>query len=444
MTYISRKIDEDLLTWKSSTKHKPLLLRGARQVGKSSSVRELGKKFHNIVEINFERDDKELNVKSVFERGLDVKRICDELSALYKQPIRGGETLLFLDEIQSCIPAILSLRYFYEEMPDLHVIAAGSLLEFALEEIPTFGVGRVRSLFMYPFSFDEYLHALHYDILANTIKSAAPKKPLSDAIHHKAVELWLKFILIGGLPEVVSTYADGGSLTECQQLLEELATTYYNDFAKYKEKVPTSRLREIFTAIIHQTGGKFTYKHASQNATHLQIKECINLLTLAGLIYPVTHTAANGLPLGAEINLKYRKYLIFDTGIYQNILGLDISNFFSADSLQQVNKGSLIEMFVGLELLKSMSNYSPQNLFYWHRDVQGSSAEVDYVIQKDTTIVPIEVKAGSRGSMQSMFQFLSDKNYSYGIRCALENFSEYDKIKVYPAYAAGNIRSATY
>lgn len=439
MDYIKRKIEADLKAWRKMAKHKPVLLRGARQVGKSSTVRELGKSFKNFVEVNFEKDEQKLHIKAIFERDLDVHRICDELSLVYRQPIEAGKTLLFLDEIQACIPAISALRYFYEDYPDLHIIAAGSLLEFALAEIPSFGVGRITSLFMYPFSFDEFLAAMNYEDLNEQITQASPENPLSDSVFHTTSQLFLKFTMLGGMPEVVATHAQGGSLLECQQVLEELITAYYNDFTKYKKRINPTLLREVFLSIIRQTGGKFTYKNASDTANTGQIKESLELLTLAGLVYPITHSAANGIPLGAESNPKYRKFMIFDTGIYQNLLGLTLNNFASAERLMQVNKGALAEMFVGLEMLKSLSNRSAQSLYYWQREVQGSSAEVDFVIQREQQAVPVEVKAGSRGSMQSLFLFLKEKNAPYGIRCAFENFAEYQSIKAYPLFAAGQI-----
>ena len=437
--YLKRYIDNDLLKWKGTEKRKPILLRGARQVGKSSTVRELGKQFDCIVDVNFERDDLKHGVKSVFERGFDPKRICEELSVLYKTPILPGKTLLFLDEIQDCIPAISSLRYFYEEYPELHVIAAGSLLEFALQELPSFGVGRIRSLFMYPFAFNEYLQAKGLTMLAETIQNASPENPLSEAIHNKCLQELIRFMLIGGMPEVVATFINGGSLLECQEILDDLTLSLYNDFSKYKERIPSSRLREIFASVIHQTGQKFTYSHASQYANRLQIKESVELLELAGIIYPATHTSANGLPLAAEMNTKHQKYCVLDTGIYQRFLKLDIGQLFTANSLQQVNKGALAELFVGLELLKSTPSNAHAELYYWQREKAGSSAEVDYVIQCKSAIVPLEVKSGTKGSMQSMFQFLKEKGYNYGIRMSMENFGTFQNIKVYPLYAVSMI-----
>lgn len=433
--YIKRNIDKELFLWKNSKRRKPLLLRGARQVGKSSTVRELGKQFDSFIEVNFERDNKELNINSVFERGLSPERICEELSVIYNSPIIPGKTLLFFDEIQQCLPAISSLRYFYEEMGDLHVVAAGSLLEFALQELPSFGVGRIRSMFLYPFSFDEFLRASEMEMLADTVLNASSDQPLSDALHSQSLHHLLRFILIGGMPEVVATYVEGGSLLDCQTILDDLMLSLYDDFSKYKERVPTSRLQEVFASVIQQTGKKFTYAHASQSANHQQIKESVELLELAGIVYSVTHSSSNGIPLAAEMNIKHRKFMIFDTGLYQRFLRLDLGQLIVAETLNQINKGALAEMFVGLELMKLNSVTNPNQLFYWQREKRGSAAEVDYVIQLNSDIVPVEVKSGTKGAMQSMYRFMSEKNSSYGIRCSMENFGKFDDIKIYPLYA---------
>jgi predicted AAA+ superfamily ATPase len=436
--YLGRAIDLKLSEWKKDPDRKPLLLRGARQVGKSSTVKELGKQFDYFFEINFEKKDSK-DAKAIFERTSSPKRICDELSVIYDIPIVPGRTLLFFDEIQACIPAISSLRFFYEEYPELHVIAAGSLLEFALQELSSYGVGRIRSMFLYPFSFDEFLCAMNLNMLADALQKSSPENPFSDAVHNKCLQQLLRFMLIGGMPKVVATYSRGGSLLQCQQVLDDLTLSLYDDFSKYKERVPTSRLREIFSSVIRQTGGKFTYSKASQDSNHMQIKESVELLELAGIVYPVTHSSANGLPLAAEMNTKHRKYLIFDTGIYQRFLRLDLGQLLNAENPEQVNKGALAELFVGLELLKAAPSSNPTQLYYWQREKPGSSAEVDYVVQCNKDIVPLEVKSGTKGSMQSMFQFLSEKKYDYGIRCSMENFGIYQNIKIYPIYGIAKI-----
>jgi predicted AAA+ superfamily ATPase len=407
-------------------------------VGKSSSVREFGKQFEYFLEINFEKRENQ-DAKKIFERSSSPKRIADELFALFGVPIIPEKTLLFFDEIQTCIPAISSLRFFHEEIPELHVIAAGSLLEFALEEIPSFGVGRIRSLVMYPLSFDEYLRAMNFAALADMIKKSSPEQPLSDALHHQCLNHLVRYIVIGGMPEVVATYSKGGSLYDCQQILDDLILTYNDDFAKYKTKVPSSRLREIFLSLMQQTGNKFTYSQTSQTIRHEHIKEAIELLTMAGLVYPVTHTSANGLPLAAELNHKIRKYAIFDTGIMQRFLNLDISTVLLGDTLTQINKGSIAELFVGLEIVKSMPCNQPAQLYYWQREQRGSQAEIDYIVQIGSDIIPVEVKAGTRGAMQSLFLFMKEKNSVKGIRTSLENFGQFDNIEIYPMYAIANI-----
>ncbi len=443
-TYLERKIDKDLANWKNAKEHKPLLLRGARQVGKSSAVKHLGKNFKYFLEINFEKKEHE-PIKTIFERYSSPQNICEELSAIFNIPIIPKETLLFIDEIQGCIPAISSLRFFYEEMPELHVIAAGSLLEFALKELPSYGVGRISSLFMYPFSFDEFLRANNASILADTILKHSPDNPMSEALHIKSKEYLVKFMLIGGMPEVVSKYVQSQSLFECQQILDEITNSFYNDFSKYKERVPTLRLKEIFSSIIHQTGSKTNYSKSSIEANYLQIKESVALLEMASLIYPVTHTSANGLPLEAETNQKIKKHIIFDTGIYQRFLKLDLGKILTSENITQTNKGAFAEMYTGIEIIKASLPNSQAALYYWQREKQGSQAEIDYVIQKEQQIVPIEIKSGTKGSMQSMHVFLSEKaelpekHTTYGIRCSMENFAKYQNIDVYPLYAIQNI-----
>lgn len=218
--YFSRQIDDSLLAWKNSTRHKPLLLRGARQVGKSSSVRHLAKQFDNFVEINFERKPAYLEI---FKGDRDAKHIVEMLKSITGKPIIPGKTLLFFDEIQMCQEAISSLRFFWEDMPDLHVIAAGSLLEFALNEIPTFGVGRIHSMFMYPMSFDEFLNALGMTSLQNFKREASPEKPLLSTLHEQLVSLFRTYLMVGGMPESVGTWVDTHSYVECQAVQKEIA-----------------------------------------------------------------------------------------------------------------------------------------------------------------------------------------------------------------------------
>lgn len=437
---INRRIDQLLLDWKNQANRKPLLLRGARQVGKSTAVQQLATHFEHFVVLNFEA---QLDVQAFFEGNLDPAVICDNLSLYTNTPIVAGKTLLFFDEVQACLPAIASLRFFYEKLPDLHLIAAGSLLEFALEQLPSFGVGRVRSVFVYPLSFDEFLGGLGEHQLITLKKTASANKPLPLPFHQRLIDYFTKFLIIGGMPEAVARYAEGRSLLEVQSVLDDLLISIQADFSKYKKRVPALRLSDVFASVLAQTGGKFVFTKAAAQANFIQIKEAVQLLIMAGLVIPVTHSPANGLPLGAGADPKRRKLILLDTGLFQRGLGLNIGQLLTQNTFEAINKGAIAEMFVGLEWLKYGSPLQQEELYYWHRENPNSNAEIDYVFQQGDTILPVEIKASNKGAMQSMFRFLAEKSRPLGIRISLENFSAYPPIQVYPIYAVSTLREQT-
>jgi predicted AAA+ superfamily ATPase len=430
--YLPRNIDAELVAWRKEKEGKPLLIRGARQVGKSTAVRELAKQFEHFLEVNFEEQKQ---VHKIFEGDLNPKELCENLSILYNIPIIPGRTLLFFDEIQACIPAISSLRFFYEKYPELHVIAAGSLLEFALAEIPSFGVGRIRSMFVYPLSFEEYLTGIGEQLLIDAKRKATAENPLAEPIHKKLLSHVKRFLVLGGMPEVLSSYVKNGNLIQCGQILDDLIISLKADFAKYKDHIPFLRISEVFDSVVQQSGGKFVYAKAATASNHKQIKEALDLLIMAGLVIPVTHTAANGLPLGAEANVKNRKMLLLDTGIFQRLLGLNIAEILVEEDFDTINKGAIAEQYAGLEILKSSSCYKQESLYYWHREAKSSNAEVDYIVQKGQQIVPVEIKSGKSGSMQSLRLFMQEKTSALGVRFSLENHSKYENILSLPLYA---------
>jgi len=240
------------------------------------------------------------------------------------------------------------------------------------------------------------------------------------------------------MPEVVSAYINDNDLLSCQRVLDDLVISLRSDFSKYKEKVPTLLISTVFDSVAVQTGKKFVFSNVSSNYTHKQLKEGLELLIMSGLVIPVIHTAANGIPLGAEIDIKKQKMLLLDTGILQRLQGLPLSDLLISDDFTLVNKGNIAELFAGLEILKSASCYEQKNLYYWHRENKSSNAEVDYVIQSGKNIIPIEVKSSTKGAMQSMRLFLEEKHSPYGIRTSLENFSELPDIRIVPLYGIGN------
>jgi predicted AAA+ superfamily ATPase len=388
------------------------------------------------VEVNF---DDEKNIHRYFEADYSPQEICEQLSLYYRTPVVAGETLLFFDEIQACLPALSKLRYFYEKYPELHLIAAGSLLEFAFGEITSFGVGRIRSVFMYPFAFDEFLNAMGDRILVDAYRKASPGNPLSEPIHKQLIKRLKLFLIIGGMPEAVAEYVNTGDLLRSQHVLNDLLVTFQNDFSKYRKRVPDTRIREVFESVAHQSEGKFVYEKATEGCNNAQVKQALDLLILAGLVHPVTHASANGVPLGAEIDVKYRRMLLLDAGLLQQIFGLDVAQLFLTDDFNIINKGALAEIFVGLELIKNASCYKPAQLYCWRREQKKSNAQVDFVIQRGEAILPVEVKSGMRGSMQSLHIFMEEKNSKLGIRTSLENFGRFDNIEIYPLYAISNI-----
>lgn len=437
---MERFINQELLQWKEDPERKLLLIRGARQVGKTYSVRQLARTFPHFLEVNFES---ERSVHTFFNKDLNPDDICRNLSAYYNVPVQDQQTLLFLDEIQACPQAISSLRFFYEKRPGLHVIAAGSLLEFALQELPSFGVGRISHLFMFPLSFDEYLLGLGEEGLFQLKMNHEMATPLPTAIHDKLLEHLRTFLVIGGLPEVVHSYSESRDYLKTQQVLDRLITGYEDDFSKYKKRVPVSRLREVFRYAVLQAGKKFIVSKASETSSHAQIKEALELLEMAGLVYRVYHTATNGIPLGAEVNHKNYKVILYDHGIFQRILGLNLPGYLIAKDLSAINKGSLTEQFAGTEIIKKQSCHTRPQLYYWNREKRGSHAEVDFLVQKHHDIIPIEVKSGTQGKMQSLRILLQEKKLSMGIRVSMENFGQYDNIRVLPLYAVSSLFNET-
>lgn len=455
MEYIKRNIDSVLLEWMSDENRKPILLRGARQVGKSSTVKHLGNKFKTFVEVNFE---KQRDVANIFKRLQDPKQICDALSLFYKIGITAGETLLFFDEIQFCPEAIMSLRFFKEDYPELHVIAAGSLLEFTLNELPSFGVGRIRSLFMYPFSFSEFLRANGYDAWNDAVDAADFDHPLIEPVHNALIEQYRIFTVVGGMPASVHAWVKSHDFEMCAAELEDIQQSFYEDFGKYYRKINPDLLRNTLKSVIAQRGTKFVYSKVAGGFRPEEIRKALGKLSDAGLVKEVKMTAANGLPLGAEINEKFSRFIHLDSGLMLRVLQLDFGTSepltemtITGTSASLVNKGSISESIIGWELVKASNPKFKPDLFYWENISRGATAEVDYVTARDMSVLPIEVKSGTSGKMKSLRQFMEAKHLDVGIRTSLENFSRIDftnaegikkRINILPLYAIRRIKDS--
>ena len=447
MAYYKRHIDQKLLEWKTAPRRKPLLIRGARQVGKSTAVRELAKQFQYFVEINLE---KQPDLQKLFPENIDVKKTCEKLSGTLAIPIVPGKTLLFIDEIQVCKQAIMALRYFMEDYPELHVIAAGSLLEFTLEELSSFAVGRIRSLYMYPFSFDEFLMAQDLNLMVDYKKKATCDFPLTEKAHKDLIEQLRSFYLVGGMPAAVSEWIETHSYTEVSYIHNDIIDTYQDDFNKYKRRVSPVLLRQVLRSAALQAGKKFVFTTAARDVRSTLVKDALHLLTMAGLIIPVKHSDGTGLPLGAEENDKFTKYLFFDLGVMQTMLGIPSVDILLASEIDFVNKGPASEMFAGLEMQKYHDCFQKAEMYYWQNTTKNGSAEVDYLCPRNGNVLPVEVKASVQGSMQSLWIFMRKRKLHQAIRTSLENFGQFDyydpndqfeqrHIEVIPLYALSNL-----
>lgn len=428
---MKRLIDWHLMEWKDSPHRKPLLLRGARQVGKTFAIRKLGESFVQFVEVNFDYLKK---AKNIFEDDLNPERIIQELGLLLATDIVPGTTLLFFDEIQECPNAMQSLRYFYEKMPSLHVIAAGSLLDFTIEKIGI-PVGRVESLYCYPLSLFEFLVATGHLQIAKFILEHKDSEPITDVIHHKILGLVGQYLAIGGMPEVVLRWTESKNPRQCFSIYHRIIDTYRQDFGKYCKDYQIKYVKELFNEIPRLIGKPFKYSAIHGKYKKRELQPSLDLLCTANIVYKIHYTAGQGIPLGAQSHSDWFKTLFLDVALCQAILGLDIGNWFLDPEAEFVNRGSLVEAFVGQETLCYASPYRKGELYYWKKEEKQAKAEVDYLYEYEGKILPLEVKSGDGRTLKSMHLFLQTHPDSpFGIRFSTHNYSDYERILSKPLY----------
>lgn len=428
--YMYREIEEELHKWRKEPQRYPLLLRGARQVGKTFIIEKLGQSFESFENVNFEAQPEAM---ACFET-LNPPEILQKLELLTKRPILPGKTLLFLDEIQACPKAIQALRYFKEKMPDLHVAGAGSLLEFSLIHGKfSFPVGRVQFIYLRPLSFKEFALALNEELTA-----AALENPLSKEEHEKWIHLIKEYFLVGGMPAVVNDFQQRRSFLEFGRIQDLLLATYRADFGKYATEAEQKYLRILFDRIPHQIGKQFKYSEVDPHIKSRELKTALENLQYAGLIHPIMATSASGIPLAAQVKSNKFKPLFLDIGLMQRALQVDPQTIMNQD-LVLIHAGALAEQFVGQELLAYADFFREEKLFFWEREKHTSSAEVDYVITVDQHIIPIEVKAGAHGHLKSLTQFMKDKKSPLGIRISQRPLSYKDQILSIPFYMIDQI-----
>lgn len=411
---MQRNASLKLLEWLKSTSRKPLVLRGARQVGKTWLVRELAKNTKlQLVEINFE---KQRNLAIHFESN-DPKTILLNLERVLNQVINSKNTILFLDEIQAVPEILAKLRWFYEEMPELAVIAAGSLLEFVLEKHSfSMPVGRIEYFFIEPLGFEEFLLAKNERLILQAIHEFSFDSPVNQGIHEKIMQLFKEFIIVGGMPEAVACWVTTNSLEQISRIHNNLINTYQDDFTKYAGGIASTYLESVLFAVPKMLTQKFVYSQVDPHVKNASIKQASMLLSKARLCHKVKSSHANGVPLGAEVNTKVFKMLLLDVGLVSTILGISVHHFQSADEILLINKGAIAEQVAGQLLRLLFPYYIEPQLYYWNREIPTSIAEIDYVIQNGNKLIPIEVKAGGTGKLRSLHQFMSEKPWKQALR----------------------------
>ena len=426
---MNRDIEAILQTWANDPDRKPLIIRGARQVGKSWSVQQLGKSFKKIHTINLEQRP---DWHGIFDLNLDAVRILRELEVLTGATITPGEDLLFFDEIQAQPKTIQALRYFYEQLPSLHVISAGSLLEFVLNEIP-FPVGRVQMVDMYPMSFGEYLLAIGEKGIYEII-SAKPGL-VSEPIHEKLLLELRQYFAIGGMPACVSLFAEKGSLISVREIQHDLLTTYRQDFLKYTPHVNTHCLQDVFSATAQSIGQQISYTKLSATFTGPTNKKAFDLLTTARVVHKIAAVSPLALPLSGHKNSKKFKAIFLDIGLLTALNGIDTS--YTGD-YHALFRGAMAEQFVGQELITSRS----REVFYWARQSSGSLAEIDFVTSNQNRIIPVEVKSGAAGKLKSLHILLNENPHIHrGYVLSEANYGEMpeQKLTFLPIYYAGSL-----
>ncbi len=397
---MQRIIEKKLLDWATKKQYKPLLVRGARQVGKSWSIRNLGNAHFNgyFVEINLEKSPQ---LQAVFKQDFNVKRIIQELELLLEISIIPNKTLIFIDEIQECPEAIVALRYFYEDLPDLHIIAAGSLLEFVLSEI-SFPVGRIEQMAMYPLTFVEFLWAINKIKLATVLQQKPTAQ--SNIINKEIQDAMQKYFIVGGMPACINTFTETNSFIAVQKIQEDLLFTYQQDFNKYTPYVNVDCINDVMQQAVQKIGQQIIYTKLSDRFTMPTIKKAFDALTKAKILHKVKNISVSGLPLTATG--KQLKSIFIDIGLLVKYSGINTAKELEKETLLGIFNGALAEQFVGQEIMAYQNE-----LNYWARTEKSSTAEVDYIIVQNGNIIPIEVKAAAKGALRSLHLLL--ENYSH-------------------------------
>ena len=409
---MKRKATSALKEWHSSKTRKPLVLRGARQVGKSTLVRLFAEKQGlDLLEVNLERHR---DLDSIFA-GLDVRTILANLEAIAGRRA-GTRTLVFLDEIQATPHALQALRYFFEERPDLPVVAAGSLLEFALSRAGfSMPVGRVRYLHLQSMGFGEFLEAVDPASLEWLELLHRPEDFPREA-HKRLLTRQREYLLVGGMPEAVACFAETRDFAAVASIQNAILNTYADDFSKYARQADLADLQRLFRNLPLHLGQKAKYTRLLPDATSAHSRKLLELLIRAQVALPVHGSDCSGIPLRAGMNPRILKLFFLDVGLVSRLLGLDWADLQSLEERSLVNEGPLAEQFIAQHLHQDPSFETPPELFYWLNEAKNANAEIDFVVSQGHLVLPVEVKAGKSGTLKSLHLFCARRRLEQAVR----------------------------
>lgn len=426
---MKREIISELLKWKNSNNRKPLIIHGARQVGKTYIVKQFGKEnYDNLIYVNFETNQE---LSSQISESIDAKYIINKLELFYGEKILPEKTLIFFDEIQANERALTSLKYFYEQAPEYHIIAAGSLLGIAINRKNySFPVGKVQMINMYPLSFKEFLVAIERENLIDTIQEHfESNKRMDKDIHELCLKLYRTYLVVGGMPEVVQTYLEEQKIISTIDLQTEILQSYERDMTKYADNSLSNRIISAFDSIpvqLAKDNPKFQYKVISKGGTSSIFGEAILWLKNSGIINQVYKATAE-LPLEMHKDLTSFKLYMSDVGLFVNKARYPLYQIDLSSQPTMISMGPLTEHYVANEL-----KVKGFEIYYWESD---GKAELDFLIQKDIDIIPIEVKSNVHTKARSLDLYIKKYNPKYAIRISEKNFGFENGIKSVPLYA---------
>jgi predicted AAA+ superfamily ATPase len=423
MVYICTKLHQEIMElnrtayaklqiWKNSPSRKPLLIRGARQVGKTTLVRQFAREFDHYLELNLERDRE----KSLFELD-DINKILNAAYLLKGTKVGTGSLLLFIDEIQESPKAIALLRYFFEELPDIYLIAAGSLLEFALTSVASFPVGRISYLYLSPVNFDEYLSALNNAPAIEAMNTV----PAPDFSHAVLLNIFHEYALVGGMPEVVANFAEHKDISLITPIYKELWRAYKDDFEKYAQNETE---RKIMRHIIDSAPGesdRIKFEGFGQsNYRSREVGEALRSLDLANVIRLIYPTKSLSPPVVADRKKRPRLQFL-DTGLLNNALSIQ-AEILQISDMNNLHRGKIAQHLVTQQLIsiETADRYEPN---FWVREEKDTSSEVDLVYHFGKYIIPIEIKSGKQGKLRSLHQFIERVDHPYAIRMHAGQFN---------------------